>query len=133
MAVLWITAEDLAEPTSENAPLVAEAVSYALFMLSGQKYPGVREVTEWYGHRGTSCWACTVPAGYEGAPQHGHRYYDSRPTGLRLRGKPIVSVTSVETTDGPLDPAQYSVVNRALLQLNSGCWDFNGGASFLTM
>ena len=135
MAVLWITAADLADPDDPLAPLAAENASWVLYNLSGQKYPGVKEVTEWYGRRGSSCFSCNygesyqADTGYVFVP-HGHRYFSDTAPGLRLRGRPIVSVSSVATAAGVLPSADYQVANRSVLyRTNKSAWDFLSGVT----
>lgn len=134
MAVLWITAADLSDPEHEMAPLIAEAASFILFKRSGQKYPGVQSVTEWYGRRGTSCWSCSSLSLYtDGSGNviypHGHRFYGSDPEALRTRGRPIVSVESVESAAGVLDPSEYKVSNNGVIYRTSGRWNFDTGVT----
>jgi hypothetical protein len=48
--------------------------------------------------------------------------------GLHTRGKPIISVSSVETLTGVLPSADYQVANRSVIYLtNKTPWNFNGG------
>lgn len=135
MVVAWITAADLSDPGDPNAPAAAEAASWALYMLSGQKYPGVSEVTEWYGFRNSSCFSCAYAEAYVTDTghlfqPHGHRYFDSPAAGLRLRGRPIVSISAIETANGVLPSADYKVANRSVVhRTNGACWDFNTGVT----
>lgn len=135
MVSLWVTPAELDDPESPWATLVCEAVSYALFNLSGQKYPGIHSVTESYLRRGTSCFSCdygeafVTDNGHLYQP-HGHRYYDGAPAGLRTRGKPIISVSSVETANGIMPSADYRIANRSVIyRSNRAGWDFSSGAT----
>lgn len=135
MVSLWVTPAELDDPDSPWAPLICEAVSLALFNLSGQKYPGVREVTESYLRRGTSCFSCSLGEsfvtdnGHVFQP-HGHRLFDGAPTGLRTRGTPIVSVSSVSTAAGMMPSADYKVANRSVIyRTNRAGWDFHSGVT----
>lgn len=129
MAVAWITAADLANPADPLAAEAIESASWVLYNLSGQKYPGIRTTTEWYGFDHSTCWCdATVDLSLRA---HGivpvRRDYIPM-TQLRLRNKPVQSVTSVTDSTGVLDPTSYHLVNDAyLLRLNGGGWDFYSG------
>lgn len=134
MAVSWITGADTAEPASPEADSAAEAASWVLFKLTGEKYPGVSESTQWYGSRDSMCGACgdTEFRAYGYYLAHydfPHFLLDSTPKGLRLRNTPVVSITSVEDKDGVvLNPADYRLVNRAyLIKSDGSCWDMQDG------
>lgn len=133
MAVLWIEADSLDSPDDPNAQLAAEAASYILYRLTGEKYPGVLgPVTEWYGRRGSSCWSCFGNLGETelALAPHGHRYFEGSVQGLRLRGNPIVSVSSVTTAAGALPSADYQVANRSVLyRTNRTPWNFDSGVT----
>lgn len=135
MPVLWITAADLNDPDDPNAPRAAEMASWALFKLSGEKYPGVQEVTEWYGTRGSSCFSCSFgetfvsDAGAVTQP-HRHRFHGGATDGLRTRGKPIVSVASIASANGILPSADYKVANRSVIyRTNRAPWNFDSGVT----
>lgn len=134
MAVSWITGADTAEPGSPEADSAAEAASWVLYKLTGEKYSGVSESTEWYGSRDSACGACSdlemrAYGYYLSHFDFPHFLSDSTPKGLRLRGTPVVSITSIEDKDGVvLNPADYRLVNRAyLIKTDGSCWDMRDG------
>lgn len=128
MAVLWINASDIADPTSPYAETAVEIASFMLYKLSGEKYSGSQTVTEWYGRDESLCFACGLGPGTEAAISlvgdhlHAGLRLDGTRRLLRLRGRPVVSVDTVETANGVLDAADYKIVNRTSLLKTSGCW-----------
>jgi len=138
MAVTWITAEDTNYPLDPNAEYAAEAASWILYKLSGEKYPGVRSATEWYGLEGSPCWSCSSILEYDSsianaAYTHNHHYFDSSSAfstrGIRLRHTPVVSISNVSTaSEDNIPSGSYLVANRAvLLNKDKSCWDLING------
>jgi len=123
MPALWITAEDTADPTHPLAPQAAEIASLMLYKLSGEKYPGILTTTEWYGTKRADCLVCACP---EQLP-HAHLSAGANTRFVRLRGRPVREVVSVETASGVLDPAAYRVENRSTLERVDGYWNLSSG------
>jgi hypothetical protein len=130
MPVSWITADDLGNPTSEFAEDAAEAASWVLYKLSGQKYPGISMATEWYGYDHLGCW-CNGGLTELTLRSHGIMpvLRSNPPSQLRLRHKPVQEVISVTTGEGVLAPiTDYVIANDAyLLRPSRGAWDFETG------
>lgn len=116
MVALWITEDDLEDPTSSDAREAARVASMILYSLSGRKYSGISTAVEFYesvfcgcfstsGSRAsTSCTAC-----------------DGRRSRLRLRYRPVNAVTTVIRdweTDAPytVPSNEYRVVDRTYLR-----------------
>jgi hypothetical protein len=134
MVSLWVTPEELNDPAHPRALEVCEAVTYALYNLSGQRFGGVQEVTEWYGRHGDSCFSCHAETyvtdnGHLFQP-HGHRFFSGEVKGLRTRGTPIVSVDEIYTAKGLLDPTEYQIANRSVIYMtNRSGWNFSQGVT----
>jgi hypothetical protein len=139
MAVTWITAADLSDPSNPLAPEAAESASWILYKLSGEKYAGVRTAIDWYGVPDARCGPCAglITADYYAAFDHQHLFIspslldDRSSSRLRLRGRPASSIGSVVGADGvTVDPASYRLVNSAyLVRLGSDCWDLTSGVT----
>lgn len=137
MAVTWITADDTDDPSHPLAEELAEAASWVLFKLSGEKYVGIRTVTDWYGLEGAGCSSCLATASTEaaGIALHGHYFIspslvnDYRTRGLRLRGRPVLSISQVSNESGVVSPSSsYRLVNNAyLINTDESCWDLSQG------
>lgn len=116
MAALWITEDDLSDPTSPDAREAARAASMVLFALSGRKYGGINEITEIYepagcNHRQNAACGCF-----------------GRRDRLRLRYFPVRSVESVvrdwESANSYTVPdTEYDIVDRTYLRpTRSATW-----------
>jgi hypothetical protein len=123
---LWVTPEDLGNNSgSPYAQEACQTATYVLWALSGRKYNGVQTVTEryecpcrqYYGV-GTS----TIMADIA----HGNivnRYYSGNDCGcsndhsrVRLRGRPVQSVSEVVSMGNVLAQADYRIVNKSVLE-----------------
>lgn len=141
MAVTWITAADTSDPANPLAQEAAESASWILYKLSGEKYAGLRTVTDWYGVRGSSCGSCYASAAADayaaGYGEHGHYFIspsllnDYNTSGLRLRGRPVREILSVTNADGVVvDPSAYRLVNSAyLVNTDMSCWNLANGVT----
>jgi hypothetical protein len=137
VAVTWITAADTASPANPLAAEAAEAASWVLYKLSGEKYAGVRTATDWYGLPEASCYGCLAKQSTEAAGIELHGHYFVSPSlltlaetrGLRLRGRPVRSVSAVVDHAGAtVDPSAYRLVNNAyLVKIDSTCWNLASG------
>lgn len=140
MARAWITAAEMAQPGDPDAPFAAEAASWILYKLTGEKYPGVSTATELYLNSsvdiGSTCWfdygaveASSVQAGLQNVVRVpiGDRFGTRQ---LRTRGRPIRSVSSVRAgaSGSLIDPSSYAVVNGAyLVRRDRLSWDLYNG------
>lgn len=112
----WITVDDLAEPTNPDAPWAVEAASWILFKLSGEKYPGVREVTEYYSVDAAGNLSMTaelINGQMHNLPARSARYEGL--TRIRLRNSPVLSVSSVRMLGRELTAGEYQLRNSAYL------------------
>lgn len=127
MAVTWISAQDLLTPSDPYAEVAAQYASWILYKLTGEKYPGIRTSTEWIGLRGTQpglCETFTDHGDFTWVSEGGT--YGSRE--VKLRGQPVVEVTSVNNGGVVLDPAQYHVVNHStLVNVDGSAWNLSNG------
>ena len=130
MPLTWITSDDLAQPLSVYAPDAAEAASWVLYNLSGQKYAGIGTTTEWYGYDHLNCWCNSSLAELT---LHAHGIFpvlrSGSPTQVRLRHKPVISIERVTTPEGDLTPEiDYLLANDAyLVRPNRGTWNLDCG------
>lgn len=129
MPVAWITASDLSNPTHSDAADAAEAASWVLFRLSGQKYGGLRTAVEWYGYDHLGCWCGNNLAD---TSLRAHNIMpvlrSNPPVQIRLRHKPVQSIVRVTDGNGDLADTDYYLVNDAyLVRPNRGTWDFETG------
>lgn len=130
----WITADRLKSPHDPNAAEAIANASMILYLLSGQKYPGITRVTEQYACETNGApVGCTWDSG-RGAlwnPSAGaYLYITDRAAArytagnsIRLRGKPVRKIESVSVGGSALDPTEYRVVdNRILTPTSSASW-----------
>lgn len=141
MAVTWITATDLDDPTNPESAKAAQYASWILYKLTAEKYAGVRSATEWYGISGSNCAICTSSVVSGGiisvGENHGHinvapaelSSFSTR--GLLLRGRPATSISAVVSETGETAPTtSYSLVNNAyLINTDTSCWDLRNGVT----
>lgn len=121
MAALWITAQDLDDPTNVEATEAARAASMIMFQLSGRRYNGVREVTEFYEPPETC-------ASFSLVGTLGRRVATGctahRRNRLRLRVNPVRAVAEVavdwEGERRIIPVEEYQVVDRTYLRPTRG-------------
>lgn len=137
----WITLSHLDNPSSIDAEDAIQAASFILYMLSGQKYPGIQSVTEQY-----FCEESGAPVGCVWDPGN-KRFWNSSlniwawsygrgPTSnsnvllrgrrIRLQHRPVVEVTQVTIGGTDLDPSEYSLLNGEILA-REGSWGLCDG------
>lgn len=154
MSNLWVTPEELEDAaTSAFAYEACQTASFILWALSGRKYQGIRTVTETYEFpcravphytRGLVDMrdvsmdegvAFAQPYMYQGNISNVLVGGDCGCSGtvggrhvrLRLRGRPVRSVSTVVSGSTTLDPSEYQVVNSSMLQAAPGAaLDLNG-------
>lgn len=137
MAVSWITATDLDDPTSPEAADAARYASWILYKLSGEKYAGIRSAVEWYGIPGGSCAICSSTSSTLIGASHNHIGSTSQDVanfstrGLLLRGRPVLSVENVISSTGEVaPPSSYILVNNAyLINTDKSCWNLQSGVT----
>lgn len=126
MAVAWIDIEDVEDSENPDAPYAIEYASFILYKLTGEKYPGVQEATEWYGYRRDNEWCHQITQNLS-AYNIGTVFMKN--TGrsgsvLNLRRRPVVDILSVQNyeSEKEIDPTQYSLRNHAFLHKRNGVW-----------
>lgn len=127
MAVTWITAADLNNPTSEYAEAAAESASWILYKLTAEKYAGLRNATEWVGLDNADPYQCLTFTDYGDFTWVSAHANAANTQSVRLRGRPVRSITSVVTASGVAASADYQLVNNALLVRTDGVWDLAQG------
>lgn len=121
MAVAWITEVDLDDATSVDAKEAARAASLLMYQLSGRKYSGVHEITEFY-ERPAECTGYNMNRIIQAARDRndGVGCLTHRRGRLRLRSQPVRAVYELvvgfETERRIVDPAEYQVVDRAYVR-----------------
>jgi hypothetical protein len=146
MVAPWITTVKLSDPESSYADDAIAAASFVLFHLSGRKYGGVRETTEEYCQVGLDQIGLSTyygpyqrpplpgPSGYAVMyPELRHGVITNRIGGmcntcgcthlLRLRGAPVLEVTSVKVGSGELDPSAYAIYDHGFIASPNECWN----------
>lgn len=118
----WVRAEDLEDPTSDDAADAALTASGILYALSGRKYTGQLTVTERYENASSSCgFGRGAASSYLGSG-YGSSCGTHSP-GIRLR-VPVHHVHYLLVGEGAsrreIDPAEYEVVNRTYLRPTRG-------------
>lgn len=108
MTALWITEDDLDDPTSPDAREAARVASMVLYALSGRKYSGIQTVVEFY-----------EPADRCGCSSDCSIICGRRPR-LRLRGQPVRTVTELvlnwETDPTVIPSSEYKIIDRTYLR-----------------
>lgn len=130
MAVEWVTSADLSSPAEPLAEDAASAASWILYRLSGQRYPGIRYTTEWYGYDHVNCWCSSNPEADFSLRAHDIVTLPTQQTQtqLRLRHKPVQSIINVTDATGVLDESLFDLVNDAyLIKSDRSGWDFSSG------
>lgn len=135
MAIRWITEADTSDPTNPKSAQAAEAASWLLYKLTAEKYPGITTRVEWYGYDKAECLAChaNLIAGSSAynsyALPHSHVLYrTTSQEKIRLRGTPVVSVSSISSGGQSISASEFWVVNSTyLVKRDGGCWDLNAG------
>jgi hypothetical protein len=133
----WASTYELALPGDINADLAVQSATDILYALSGQRFGGIREVTEDYA---TSCrrhWAPNPTTRYSTTALYMTGYgcrgqYPDACRSIRLRGGPVHSVTSISIIDPndlsetTVDPTEYELVGpRSLIPLPGKGWPRN--------
>lgn len=126
MALAWITEADLDDPTNVDASEAARAASMIMYQLSGRKYSGVHELTEFY-ERPEECTGYNMNRimqvardRYGNSGSYGGSCFSHRRNRLRLRVQPVRAVYELvvgfEHERRVVDPAEYQVVDRAYVR-----------------
>lgn len=135
MSRLWVTPEEMGDAgKSVYAYEASRTASFMLWALSGRKYTGTSTITERYE---CPCRRSRSRYRYRYAEQLGlfdiepYLYPDEIACGctgmigrthaqLRLRGRPVRSVSRVSRDGEEIDPGQYQLVNASVLQAAPG-------------
>lgn len=126
MAAAWITKNDLEDSTNVEAGEAAAAASLIMYQLSGRKYNGSFEVTEFY-ERPADCTGFNMNRVLQAARD---RYsgaggcFAHRRGRLRLRRTPVTAVAQLivgfETERRIVSPTEYQVVDYTYLRPKLG-------------
>ena len=123
MTQLWVTADELDNPTLTDSVEAARAASSILYMLSGRKYPGVSRVTEVYESlHGSLCGMSA--ANYYVVRSHQAR---QRPQ-LKLRGTPVRNVVELRVGHDRhlVSPNEYRILDQKYLEpTNNASWSMS--------
>lgn len=114
MIANWLEISDLSDPSSVYAEETIKAASLILYNLTGQKFPGIREVTEFYVARIEEQERYSMfpdPLFYERLGLLEPRAL-SPTRALPLYGTPVRNVLAVKESGKDLDPSEYMVVNK---------------------
>lgn len=129
MSVRWISASDLSQPNNPDADSAALAASWVLYKLSGEKYPGIKTSTDWYGVDPERVYISPDPT-MVSRPFTIYEVDDARSKILRLRSTPVHSIDQVSTPDGIMDPTEYVIGNKAFILRTDGLvWDLSRGVT----
>ena len=141
MSTLWVTPEEMGQAgRSAYAYEASKTASFILWALSGRKYSGTTTVTEKYEspcRRPLSVRQLSEPGLFAIEPylRDGDVYnavsggvsgcgcngaINGVHTKLRLRGRPVRSISRVVSGGKEIDPSKYQLVNGSLLQAAPG-------------
>lgn len=134
---MWAQVTDLPAPydTHPRADYWLRVASHTLFILTGEKYQGVRTITEFFNQSGSNFGY--APIVVEGAMYNlpikdvtsGISFnapLARAQSRLQLRFGPVRRITTVIENGRILDPTEYSVRDRTILRKTSGLpWMFS--------
>jgi hypothetical protein len=125
MTISWVEPSELRNGTHPDAEYAIEVASWILYKLTAEKYPGIREYTEWYGRDPENCWCTEV----ELAAVHTHLVTPAiEPNRVALRHSPARSITSVRIDGVAVDPSRWRLLNgRWLVRTDSCSWNLFRG------
>lgn len=129
MIIGWVDTDDLDNPDSPHAEDAARYATWILYKLTAEKYPGVSESTEWYGHNRVDCVGgiCEEIIDFYELPTD---VSSQRLRYLRLRHTPVISVESIEVGGSLMDPSEYKISNySSLVRTDRSCWNLHEGVT----
>lgn len=123
MSELWVTPDELAEPTRVESIEAANIASSILYTLTGRKYHGIKRTTEIYECEGQGSICCGGGAAlsYFGiGVQRSHGGFVNNQ--IRLRGTPIKRIIAVRVglERRLINPTEYRVLDRKYLRPTIG-------------
>ena len=119
---LWCTPEELGTTyaSSEYAFEACKTASFLLWGLSGRKFSGYSTITETYEHPVIELGPNLSDALQSASGNAAYfilRTADQPQTRVRLRGKPVRSITSVTLSDDTIvDPTEYTLIDHSTLK-----------------
>lgn len=126
--VLWIEPRDISDTPGDAEIMAVQMASYVLYKLTGQKFPGFKNTTEWYCYSYTD-YSLALSSLYHTLPAHlVHSIIPSKPVDklLELRSRPVIEVTDVVTAHGThIDTTILD--SQYLIRNDNGAWDIHGG------
>ena len=80
--ILWIDPDDISDQPGDVERMAVQLASYVLYSLTGRKFPGYKETTEWY---------CSDVSDYSLAVSSLRHYLPQHLSGAKRPAKVIVS------------------------------------------
>lgn len=127
---LWGSVDDLLDPLHPKAELYLKMSSHILYILTGEKFQGVRTTTEYFsGQSGENVYAPAVIEGkmYNLPKSQVIRSMSSsrggvggRVTKLYLKHRPIRNIIEIVENGVVLPPESYTIRERAFLRKRNG-------------
>lgn len=132
MAITWIDATELSEPTADSAQEAAQFASFILYKLTGEMYPGTSTSTELYIADDKTPVLSTLSNGVWESVIGEHlaifESQDHQQQRLFTRSKPIVSVDTIFEGVKPYLPFSYYIGNKRFVVKKDGKpWDMSAG------
>lgn len=115
MAVLWISANDTMDPTGPYTDWAVRTASWVLYKLTAEKYSGIQTTTDVY-NLDTSGMLQYQPEIVNGEMYNMPRGLSSSSNmQLRLRRRPVLTVSEIQLGNTIVDPATYELRNNAFV------------------
>lgn len=133
MVGTWTSVDRLSDPDSDYASEAVQSASYIMWLLTGRKFGGVRTTTETYcqDYRGGYLSTGTGPVLANGEVYNSCGTCGGCPHVLRLRGVPIINVTSVSIGGAQVPLSDVEIIDRGGIAARpTACW---GGCGDVTV
>jgi len=105
---LWVTPDDLEDPTLEDADDACRAASFVLWTLTGRRYGGISTTTELYECPPRLCGDFARP------------YASGK---IRLRRQPVRAITSMTVAGVVIPTTEYALLDNAVVSpTSSATW-----------
>lgn len=136
--MLWADVDDLVDPNHPYSLEALEIASWLLYKMTGEKYPGVRTVTEAYN--GGESYFLTSPVVINGGmynipvSSHGSSLnnYGIDRTRVFLRGTPVRKILEVVELGKTLPQNSYTLRDKAFIRKNNGLpWVYSNTSELL--
>lgn len=115
MAVLWISANDTMDPTGPFTDWAVRTASWILYKLTAEKYSGIQTTTD--------CYSLDTSGTLQYRPEVIHGEMRNLPAGLssssnmqlRLRRRPVLSISSIYSGGNLIPAGDYELRNNAFV------------------